>query len=170
MQIKRNCRNCQNSHKCAAPKTNINIWYYGITFWNCNWYRCVLACCLNLIMWERWHSSDVSIEEEEERKGPCLEALWGKQSEGEGFRSDGRLKRRGGHSGKHNGSCDLWLWTSDPQKPAWGYRFRLLPAACLLPHTSSHCRLCSSMKWTKMNRKFTLNIYCGWWCESSRKI
>lgn len=84
--------------------------------------------------------NDVSIAEDVgERKGPSLEALLGKQSERERERwSDGRLRRRGVSKGKHNGSCDLWRWTSDPPKQTGGCKFRLLPNARLLQYTEKH--------------------------------
>lgn len=49
--------------------------------------------------------------------------------------SEGRLKRWGVSKGKHNGSCDLWRWTSDPQKRTGGCEIRLLPNARLQQHT-----------------------------------
>lgn len=97
-------------------------------------------------MWERWDTSDVSIEENRGGGGwPSPQALWGKQSRrwGEWWKAE----EEGSLWGKHNGSCDLWRWTSDPHKPAGGHRFRLLPAARLLQqHTSLHTVLRYDLK------------------------
>ena len=119
----------------------------------------VWICPLNISMWERWdthewcqHRKGGAEETEGERKGASLEALRGKQSARERKREWWKVEEQGSLWGKHNGSCDLWRWTSDPQKPAGGHRFRLLPAARLLQHTSPHTvgiqrTLRSNMSW-----------------------
>lgn len=107
------------------PKCNWN-W---ITFCDCIWIGCARTCHWNINMRDR-------------RDAQVMLAWNGGWGVGGGW---WKVEEKGSLWSKHNGSCDLWRWTSDPQQPVGGRRFRLLPAARLPQHASPHPEPCPGM-------------------------